>query len=94
MNKNLPIEIVNKILIMRPTHPIAKLFEEDENVKIWKKYYRIRWFFMHFILIVIILLIVIVDYMMKYFLLKVEKGIIFLEMIILEKICNISKKIL
>ena len=45
MNKNLPIEIVNKILITRPTHPISKLFEEDENVKIWKKYYRIRWFF-------------------------------------------------
>ena len=36
MNKNLPIEIVNKILTFRPTHPIAKLFEEDENVKIWK----------------------------------------------------------
>ena len=35
MNKNLPnlpIEIVNKILIMRPTHPIAKLFEEDYNI--------------------------------------------------------------
>ena len=47
---------------------------------------------MHFILIVIILLIVIVDYMMKYFLLKVEKGITFLEMIILEKIYNILKK--
>ena len=45
MNKNLPIEIDNKILIMRTTHPIAKLFEEDENVKIWKKYFRIRWFF-------------------------------------------------
>jgi hypothetical protein len=40
MNKILPIlpnEIVNKILILRPTHPIAKLFKEDENVKIWKK---------------------------------------------------------
>ena len=40
MNKNLPIlpmEIVNKILIMRESHTIAKLFEEDENVKIWKK---------------------------------------------------------
>ena len=48
MNKNLPMEIVNKILIMRPTHPIAKLFEEDENVKIWKKYYIIRWFFYAF----------------------------------------------
>ena len=38
MNKLLPIEIVSKILLMRPTHPIAKLFEEDKNVKIWKKY--------------------------------------------------------
>ena len=37
MNKNLPLEIVNKILIMRPTHPIAKLFENNEIVKIWKK---------------------------------------------------------
>ena len=45
MNTTLPMEIVNKILIMRPTHPIAKLFEEDENVKMWKKYFRIRWFF-------------------------------------------------
>ena len=51
MNKNLPtlpMEIVNKILIMRESHPIAKLFEEDENVKIWKKYYKIRWFFYAF----------------------------------------------
>ena len=48
MNKNLPIEIVNKILIMRPTHPIAKLFEEDEHVKLWNKYFRIRWFFYAF----------------------------------------------
>jgi len=45
MNKKLPIEIVNKILIMRPTHPIVKLFENNEIVKIWKKYYRMRWFF-------------------------------------------------
>ena len=44
----LPMEIVNKILIMRPTHPIAKLFEEDKNVKMWKKYFRIRWFFYAF----------------------------------------------
>ena len=44
MNINLPIEIVNKILTFGPTHPIAKLFEEDENVKMWKKYFRIRWF--------------------------------------------------
>ena len=79
MNKNLPIEIVNKILIMRPTHPIAKLFEEDEHVKLWNKYFRIRWFFMHFILIHIMLLIVIVDYMMKYFLKKLKKEIIFLK---------------
>ena len=51
MNKNLPtlpMEIVNKILIMRESHPIAKLFGEDENVKIWKKYYKIRWFFYAF----------------------------------------------
>ena len=48
MNTTLPMEIVNKILIMRPTHPIAKLFEEDENVKMWKKYFRIRWFFYAF----------------------------------------------
>ena len=68
MNKKLPIEIVNKILIMRPTHPIAKLFEEDKNVKMWKKYFRIRWFFYAFFLIHIMLLIVIVDYMIKYLL--------------------------
>ena len=37
MYKNLPIEIVNKILIMRPTHPIVKLFENNKIVKIWKK---------------------------------------------------------
>ena len=48
MNKNLPIEIVNKILIMRPTHPIAKLFVEDEHVKLRNKYFRIRWFFYAF----------------------------------------------
>ena len=36
MYKKLPIEIVNKILIMRPTHPIVKLFENNEIVKIWK----------------------------------------------------------
>ena len=48
MNTTLPMEIVNKILIMRPTHPIAKLFEEAENVKIWGKYFRIRWFFYAF----------------------------------------------
>ena len=48
MNTTLPMEIVNKILIMRPTHPIAKLFEKDENVKMWKKYFRIRWFFYAF----------------------------------------------
>jgi hypothetical protein len=48
INKNLPIEIVNKILTFRPTHPIAKLFEQDENVKMWKKYFRIRWFFYAF----------------------------------------------
>ena len=48
MNKNLLIEIVNKILIMRPTNVIAKLFEEDENVKMWGKYFRIRWFFYAF----------------------------------------------
>ena len=34
MNTTLPMELVNKILIMRPTHSNAKLFEEDENVKI------------------------------------------------------------
>ena len=45
MNTTLPMEIVNKILIMRPTHPIAKLLEEDKNVKIWKRFFRIRWFF-------------------------------------------------
>jgi hypothetical protein len=33
---------------MRPTHPIAKLFEGDENVKIWKRFFRIRWFFYAF----------------------------------------------
>ena len=38
MNKTLPIEIINKILIMRPKHILAKIFEEDENVKLWKKY--------------------------------------------------------
>ena len=50
MNKlpNLPIEIINKILIMRPKHILAELFENDENVKIWNKYYRIRWFFYAF----------------------------------------------
>ena len=48
MNKTLPIEIINKILILRPKHILAKLFEEDENVKIWKKYYKIRWFFYAF----------------------------------------------
>ena len=48
MNKTLPIEIVNKFLIMRSKHILAKLFEEDENVKIWKKYYKIRWFFYAF----------------------------------------------
>ena len=47
MNTTLPMEIVNKILIMRPTHPIAKLFE-DKNVKIWKIFFRIRWFFYAF----------------------------------------------
>ena len=45
---NLPIEIINKILIMRPKHIVAELFENDENVKIWKKYFRIRWFFYAF----------------------------------------------
>jgi hypothetical protein len=51
MNKNLPnlpIEIVNKILIMRPTHPIAKLFEEDYNVILWNKHNRCRWVFNEF----------------------------------------------
>ena len=48
MNKNLPIEIVYKILTFRPTHPIAKLFEKDENVKNWKRFFRIRWFFYAF----------------------------------------------
>ena len=33
---------------MRPTHPIAKLFEEDENVKNLEKYFRIGWFFYAF----------------------------------------------
>ena len=28
MNKNLPIEIINKILIMRPPHPIVKILRE------------------------------------------------------------------
>ena len=41
----LPIEIINKILILRPKHILAELFENDENVIIWKKYYKIRWFF-------------------------------------------------
>ena len=39
MNKKLPIlpiEIINKILILRPKHILAELFENDENVKIWK----------------------------------------------------------
>ena len=27
MNKNLPMEIVNKILIMRPAHPIADILK-------------------------------------------------------------------
>ena len=76
----LPMEIVNKILIMRSTHPIAKLFEEDDNVKMWKKYYKMDGSFMHFILIHIMLLIVIVDYMIKYFLKKLKKEIIFLKM--------------
>jgi hypothetical protein len=32
---NLPIEIVNKILIMRPVHPVAKLiFDFNEYLKI------------------------------------------------------------
>ena len=48
MNKNLPIEILNKILIMRPTHPIAKLFEEDYNVILWNKHYTSKWFFSEF----------------------------------------------
>ena len=51
MNKKipiLPIEIINKILILRPKHILAELFENDENVKIWKKYYRMRWFFYAF----------------------------------------------
>ena len=68
MNTTLPMEIVNKILIMRPTHPIAKLFEEDENVKMWKNILEYDGSSMHFILIHIMLLIVIVDYMTKYFL--------------------------
>ena len=42
------MEIINKILIMRPKHILAELFENDENVKIWNKYYRIRWFFYAF----------------------------------------------
>ena len=51
MNKKLPIlpfEIINKILIMRPKHILAELFENDNNVKIWKKYYKIRWLFYAF----------------------------------------------
>jgi hypothetical protein len=48
MNTTLQMENVNKILILRPTHTIAKLFEEEKNVKMWKKYFRIRWFFYAF----------------------------------------------
>ena len=48
MNTTLPIEIVNKILIMRPTHSIGKLFEEDENVKIRKRFFGSGWFFYAF----------------------------------------------
>ena len=31
MNKDLPIEIINKILIMRPSHPIVKILREYVN---------------------------------------------------------------
>ena len=33
----LPIELINKILILRPKHILAKLFENNEKVKIWKQ---------------------------------------------------------
>ena len=39
------MKLFNKILILRPKHILAELFENDENVIIWKKYYKIRWFF-------------------------------------------------
>ena len=51
MNKKLPIlpiEIINKMLPLRPKHILAELFKNNENVKIWKKYFRIRWFFYAF----------------------------------------------
>ena len=76
----LPMEIVNKILIMRPTHPIAKLFEEDENVKIWKRFFRIRWFFYAFYFNSYYIINNNCRLYEKYILKKLKKEIIFLEM--------------